>query len=63
MSKSLTSEFKSSVGVVMIRVPAASFTMGSPVSEEGHRVWERQREVIFGSDFHLGKNSGHAGAV
>ena len=55
MSKSPTSEFKSSVGVVMIRVPAGSFTMGSPESEDGHRAWEQQREVTFASDFYLGK--------
>ena len=56
MSKSPTSEFKSSVGVVMIRVPAGSFTLGSPESEDGHRVWERQREVTFVNDFYLGKS-------
>src|SRR5262245_46190207 len=55
MSKSPTSELKSSAGVVMIRVPAGSFTMGSPESEDGHRVWERQREVTFVDDFYLGK--------
>ena len=55
MSKSPTSEFKSSAGVVMIRVPAGTFTMGSPESEDGHRVWERQREVTFANDFYLGK--------
>jgi hypothetical protein len=56
MSKSPTSEFKSSVGIVMIRVPAGSFTMGSPESEDGHRVWEQQREVTFVNDFYLGKS-------
>src|SRR4051794_39189260 len=55
MSKSPISEFKSSAGVVMIRAPAGSFTMGSPEFEDGHRVWERQREVTFSSDFYLGK--------
>src|SRR5262245_17405284 len=55
MVKSPTSEFKSSAGAVMIRVPAGSFTMGSPESEDGHRVWERQREITFGNDFYLGK--------
>ena len=40
----------------MIRVPAGSFTMGSPESEEGHRVWERRREVTFMKDFYLGKS-------
>jgi hypothetical protein len=54
MSKSPPSEFKSSVGAVMIRVPAGTFTMGSPESEDGHRVWERHREVTFASDFYLG---------
>jgi formylglycine-generating enzyme required for sulfatase activity len=53
MSKSPTSEFKSSVGGVMIRVPA---TMGSPESEDGHQVWEQQREVTFVNDFYLGKS-------
>jgi formylglycine-generating enzyme required for sulfatase activity len=55
MSKSPDSEFKSSAGAVMIRVPAGTFTMGSPESEEGHRVWERQREITFVNDFYLGK--------
>lgn len=40
----------------MIRVPAGSFTMGSPESEDGHRVWERRREVTFVNDFCLGKS-------
>ena len=39
----------------MIRVPAGSFTMGSPESEDGRRAWEQQREVTFASDFYLGK--------
>jgi hypothetical protein len=56
MSKSPTSEFQSSAGGVMIRVPAGSFTMGSPESEDGHRVWERRREVTFVNDFYLGKS-------
>src|SRR6188768_707233 len=55
MSKSSTSELKSSTGVVMIRVPAGSFTMGSPESEDGRRLWEQRREVTFASDFYLGK--------
>jgi len=40
----------------MIKVPAGSFTMGSPESEDGHRVWERQREVTFANDFYVGKS-------
>ncbi|MDZ4685770.1 MAG: SUMF1/EgtB/PvdO family nonheme iron enzyme [Planctomycetaceae bacterium] len=55
MSKSPTSEFQSSVGAVMIRVPAGSFIMGSPESEDGREVWEQQREVTFANDFYLGK--------
>ena len=55
MSKSPTSEFQTSAGAVMIRVPAGSFTMGSPESEDGHRAWEQRREVTFASDFYLGK--------
>src|SRR5262245_51746130 len=56
MLESPASAFKSSAGVVMIRVPAGSFTMGSPESEDGHRVWERQRQVTFGNDFYMGKS-------
>ncbi len=55
MSKSLPAEFKSSAGAVMLGVPAGTFTMGSPESEEGHQIWEQQREVTFASDFYLGK--------
>lgn len=55
MSNSQRSEFQNSVGGVMLRVPAGSFIMGSPESEEGHRVWERQREVSFATDFFLGQ--------
>ena len=54
MSKTPASEFQSSAGSVMIRVPAGSFTMGSPESEDGHQVWEKQREVTFINDFYLG---------
>src|SRR4030095_15837408 len=56
MPNSRTSEFLNSAGGVMIRVPAGSFTMWSPESEDGHRVWERQREVTFVNDFYLGKS-------
>src|SRR5689334_3097223 len=55
MSKSPTPEFKSSAGLVMIRVPAGSFTIGSPPSEDGHQVWEQQRQVTFENGFFLGK--------
>src|SRR5262245_20365454 len=56
MPKSPTAEFKSSAGGVMIRVRAGSFTMGSHESEDGHRAWERKREVAFVDDFYLGKS-------
>lgn len=39
----------------MIRVPAGTFTMGSPQSEDGRWVWERQREVTLANDFYLGQ--------
>ena len=39
----------------MIRVPAGSFTVGSPESEDGHCVLERQRDVTFVNDFFLGQ--------
>jgi hypothetical protein len=55
MPESLTAEFQSSAGMVMIRVPAGSFTMGSPESEEGREVAETQREVTIVNDFYLGR--------
>src|SRR5687768_7985532 len=55
MSKPVAADFQSSVGVVMNRVPAGSFIMGSPESEEGRRSWEQERDVTLGSDFYLGK--------
>jgi hypothetical protein len=51
-----TSEFQTSAGGVMIRVPAGSFIMGSPESEDGHQLCEQQREVTFVNDFYLGKS-------
>src|SRR5262245_56393874 len=56
MPKSPTSEFKSSAGVVMIRLHTGVFTLGSRESEDGHLVWEQQREVTFVNDFYLGKS-------
>lgn len=56
MLTSSTSEFSSSSGAVMIRVPAGSFVMGSPEAEDGHLPWERQRDVTLASDFFLGKH-------
>ena len=55
MSELPTAEFKSSVGLVMLRAPAGSFTMGSAESEDGHQVWEQQRQVTFVNDFYLGR--------
>jgi hypothetical protein len=55
MSKALRAEFKSSVGIRLLRAPAGSFLMGSPATEDGHRAWEQQREVTFSNDFYLGK--------
>ncbi len=55
MSKTQPADFTSSARTVMLRVSAGSFTMGSPQSEDGHRAWEQQREVTFGSEFYLGK--------
>ena len=54
-SDSLPSEFTSSIGVIMIKVTAGPFMMGSAESEEGHRYWEQQREVILTRDFYLGR--------
>ncbi len=54
-SDSLPSEFTSSIGVIMIKVTAGPFMMGSAESEEGHRYWEQQREVILTRDYFLGR--------
>jgi hypothetical protein len=54
MSKSPTSEFQSSAGGVMIRVPAGSFIMGSPPDEVGRQYWEGEREVTLPDEFYLG---------
>jgi hypothetical protein len=50
----MNDELRSTAGIVLVRVPAGSFTMGSPESEEGHQAWEQPREVTFASDFYLG---------
>jgi hypothetical protein len=55
MSHSLAAEIQSSVGPTLIRVPAGSFAMGSPESEEGRRSWEPQHDVTLAGDFYLGK--------
>lgn len=55
MPQTSSPEFRSSAGSEMIRVPAGSFTMGSPDNEEGHRIWEQQREVTFATEFYLAK--------
>jgi hypothetical protein len=54
MSKSVAAAFQTSAGGTMIRVPAGSFTMGSPESEDGHNAWEQRREVTLANDFYLG---------
>jgi hypothetical protein len=50
-----TANFRSSVGIEMLPVPAGSFILGSPESEHGRRVWETQRSVAFANDYFLGK--------
>ncbi len=55
MTGSLASAIQSSAGVPLLRVPAGSFTIGSPESENGHRPWELEREVAFACDFYLGQ--------
>ena len=56
MLNSSTSDFQNSVGGLMILVPAGSFTMGSPESEDGHRVWECQRDISLETNFYLGQS-------
>ena len=55
MLQAPSSDFRSSVGCQMIRVPAGSFLLGSPESESGRRSWEQQREVTLASHFYLAK--------
>lgn len=55
MSTPAASEFRTSAGTVMTIVPSGSFQMGSPPSEDGHRVWEGQREITFTDGFYLGR--------
>jgi formylglycine-generating enzyme required for sulfatase activity len=39
----------------LIRIPAGTFTMGSPVGELGRDSWESQHTVTLSQDFYLGK--------
>jgi len=55
MSNVPVPEIQSTVGAGLIRVPSGSFTLGSPPSEEGHRVWEQERVVVVADDFCLGR--------
>ena len=55
MSKQPVAQFENSTGGVMLRVPAGSFTMGSPETEDGHSVLEQQRKVTIAKDFFLGQ--------
>ncbi len=52
---SLPAEFTSSIGARLIKVEAGSFQMGSPESEEGHRLSEPLRDVTLAHDYYLGQ--------
>ena len=51
----MSSTVTSSVGATLIRVPAGTFTMGSPENEVGRRYHETQRQVTLPHDFYLGE--------
>ena len=44
-----------SLGMTLVYVPPGTFLMGSPASEKGRQVDERQHEVEISSGFYLGK--------
>ena len=43
-------------GMVMIRIPAGRFVMGSPVTEPGREPQERQHQVTISRPFYLGRS-------
>ena len=48
-----TDEYKTTK-LVLRRVPAGTFTMGSPVGELGHSTYETQHQVTLTKDFYIG---------
>ncbi|MCL2831807.1 MAG: formylglycine-generating enzyme family protein [Treponema sp.] len=51
----LTSTSTSSAAIVMVSIPAGSFTMGSPTSEPGRDIDETQHTVTLTNGFSIGK--------
>jgi formylglycine-generating enzyme required for sulfatase activity len=47
-------EITNSIGMRLVLIPKGTFTMGSPVDEEGSSDDERQHEVTISKDFYLG---------
>lgn len=48
------SEIRNSLGMQLVSIPAGSFRMGSPMTEEGAHADEVQHEVTLSKPFHLG---------
>jgi formylglycine-generating enzyme required for sulfatase activity len=48
-------EFADSIGIVMVEIPAGSFTMGSPANEKGRNINEEQYNVEFSQPFYVSK--------
>jgi len=46
---------KTSIGLELIHIPAGEFTMGSPISEQGRRPDEPQRQVRISRDYYVGR--------
>jgi formylglycine-generating enzyme required for sulfatase activity len=54
LGKSWDREVTNSIGMKLVRIPAGSFTMGSPAGEEGRSPEEQQHKVEITKDFWLG---------
>ena len=54
-AKAETFRLPGNVELVMMKIPAGSFMMGSPKGELGHRNWEKQHRVTLSRDYWLGK--------
>ena len=46
---------KNSIGMELVKIPAGTFTMGSPANEKDRSDDEKQHQVTISKDFYLGK--------
>ncbi|MFN7735524.1 MAG: formylglycine-generating enzyme family protein [Pirellula sp.] len=47
-------EITNSIGIKLVLIPKGTFTMGSPIEEEGRNEDEEQHQVTIGKDYYLG---------